>query len=189
MLQSSGIFVEGYGSAVVLACGPGQQQKRLEHCKAYSRSEIVAVLRCLFRSDPHMLHPLFISHFPLLLWSCLRHFGTFADVYAQFPGHSFPSLQPLQPHAAAGDAAGAEANSAAADAEATTEASWEMYRRERVFKCSNEHCLVFAPYHGSAGSATLSACQACKVARYCSQQCQAADWPSHKTACAALASA
>ena len=34
----------GYGSAVVLACGPGLHQKRLEHCKAYSRSEIVAVL-------------------------------------------------------------------------------------------------------------------------------------------------
>ena len=39
--MSSGAFIQGYGSAVVLACGPGLHQKRLEHCKAYSRSEIV----------------------------------------------------------------------------------------------------------------------------------------------------
>ena len=44
ILLSSGAFIQGYGSAVVLACGPGLHQKRLEHCKAYSRSEIVAVL-------------------------------------------------------------------------------------------------------------------------------------------------
>ena len=43
--MSSGAFIQGYGSAVVLACGPGLHQKRLEHCKACSRSEIVAVLR------------------------------------------------------------------------------------------------------------------------------------------------
>ena len=44
IVLSSGAFIQGYGSAVVLACGPGLHQKRLEHCKAYSRSEIVAVL-------------------------------------------------------------------------------------------------------------------------------------------------
>ena len=180
MLQSSGIFIEGYGSAVVLACGPGQRDKRLEHCKSYSRSEIVAVLRCLFRCDPNMLHPLFIAHFPLLLWGCLRHFGTFADIYAQFPGHAFPQLQPLQQHRAA-DVVGA--------ADFETEAAWQMYRRERVFKCSNADCLVLAPYHGSAELATLSACKACKVARYCSQTCQAADWLSHKPACDTFRSA
>jgi hypothetical protein len=172
--MSSGAFIQGYGSAVVLACGPGLHQKRLEHCKAYSRSEIVAVLRCLFRSDPHMLHPLFIAHFPLLFWGCLRHFGTFADIYAQFPGHSFASLQPLQPHT----------NTTAQ--ELATEDTWEMYRRERVFKCSNERCLVLAPYHGA--SAKLSSCSSCKVARYCSKECQAADLPYHQTACASLRS-
>ena len=121
ILLSSGAFIQGYGSAVVLACGPGLHQKRLEHCKAYSRSEIVAVLRCLFRSDPHMLHPLFIAHFPLLFWGCLRHFGTFADIYARLLGPSFASLQPPQPHA---DTAAQEL---------ATEETWEMYRRQRVF--------------------------------------------------------
>jgi hypothetical protein len=175
ILLSSGAFIQGYGSAVVLACGPGLHHKRLEHCKAYSRSEIVAVLRCLFRSDPHMLHPLFIAHFPLLFWGCLRHFDTFADIYAQFPGHNpFTPLQPLQPHV------GTSAQ------ELATEETWEMYRRDRVFKCSNERCLVLAPYHGA--SAKLSSCSSCKVARYCSKECQAADFPYHQTACASLRS-
>ena len=69
VLQSSGFFIKGYGSAAVLACGPGQHQKRLEHCKSYSYSEIFAVLSCLFRRNPDMLHPLFIAHFPLLFWA------------------------------------------------------------------------------------------------------------------------
>jgi hypothetical protein len=64
-----------------------------------------------------MLHPLFIAHFPLLLWGCLRHFGTFADICAQFPGQSFPQLQPLQPHSAA-DVVGA--------ADSETESAWQM---------------------------------------------------------------
>ena len=176
ILLSSGIFIENYGSAVVLACGPGQHQKRLEHCKAYSRSEIVAVLHCLFRRDPHMLHPLFLAHFPLLFWGCLRHFPLFSDIYAQFPRHSFPSLEPLQHH----DIATAP--------EIATEETWDVYRRERVFKCSNERCLVLAPYHGIE-SATLRACSSCKVARYCSPECQAADRQSHKAACASYKSA
>ena len=83
-----------------------------------------------------MLHPLFIAHFPLLFWGCLRHFDTFADIYAQFTTHSFPLLQPLQPHV----------NSTAQ--ELATEATWEMYRTQRVFKCSNQLCLVLAPYRG-----------------------------------------
>ena len=52
VLQSSGFYIKGYGSAAVLACVPGQHQKRLEHRKSYSYSEIVAVLSCLFQSDP-----------------------------------------------------------------------------------------------------------------------------------------
>ncbi len=178
VLVSSGIFIEGYGSAfsaAVMSCGPGQHQKRLEYCKPYSRSEIVSVLRCLFLSDPHMLHPLFIAHFPLLFWGCLRHFDTFAEIYAQFPGHAFPLLQPLQHHV----------NATAQ--ELATEATWEMYRRERVFKCSNAHCLVLAPYRGE--SVKLSSCASCHVARYCSRECQAADWPHHQTVCARLRSA
>lgn len=175
VLVSSGIFIEGYGSAAVMSCGPGQHQMRLEHCKSYSRSEIVSVLNCLFRSDPHMLHPLFIAHFPLLFWGCLRHFDTFADIYAQFPGHSFPLLQPLQHHVYT------------TAQELATEATWEMYRRQRVFKCSNQHCLVLAPYHGE--SVKLSSCASCHVARYCSRECQAADWPHHQTACASHRSA
>lgn len=35
----------------------------------------------------------------------------------------------------------------------------------------------------------LSACSACKVARYCGRACQKADWPSHKPVCAALQAA
>jgi len=175
VLVSSGIFIEGYCSAAVMSCGPGQHQKRLEHCRLYSRSEIESVLRCLFCSDPNMLHPLFIAHFPLLFWGCLRHFDTFADIYAQFPTHSFPLLQPLQPHV----------NTTAQ--ELATEATWEMYRTQRVFKCSNQLCLVLAPYRGE--SVKLSSCASCRVARYCSRECQAADWPHHQTACASLGSA
>jgi hypothetical protein len=134
-----------------------------------------AKLSLFFRSDPHMLHPLFIAHFPLLFWGCLRHFDTFADIYAQFPGHQqFAPLQPLQPYI----------NTSAQ--ELATEETWEMYRRDRVFKCSNERRLVLAPYHGA--SAKLSSCSSCKVARYCSKECQAADFPYHQTACASLAS-
>ena len=96
----------------MLACGPGLHQKRLEHYKAYSRSEIVyncrcttVRLRCLLRSDPHMLHPLFLAHFPLLFRGCLRRFGTFADIYARLLGVtsgprlrrcSLLSLMPIQ---------------------------------------------------------------------------------------------
>jgi hypothetical protein len=169
VLLSSGVFIRGYGSAVVLACGPGNyssppattpgaglHQKRLEHCKAYFRSEGVAVLLCLFRSDPNMLHPLFIAHFLLLFWGCLRHFDTFADIYAQFPGnHPFTPLQPLQLYV-----------DTTAQELATAE-TWAMYCRDRVFKCSNQRCLVLALYQGA--SAKLSSCSSCKVARYCSK--------------------
>jgi hypothetical protein len=30
-----------------------------------------------------------------------------------------------------------------------TEETWAMYRRDRMFKCSNERCLVLAPYHAA----------------------------------------
>ena len=97
----------------------------------------------------------------------------FFQIFTQFPRHSFPSLEPLQHH----DIATAP--------EIATEETWEMYRRERVFKCSNERCLVLAPYHGIE-SATLRACSSCKVARYCSPECQAADRSSHQAACASF---
>lgn len=35
----------------------------------------------------------------------------------------------------------------------------------------------------SIGSAQFAVCAKCKVARYCSRECQAADWPSHKKTC------
>ena len=122
-----------------------------------------------------MLHPLFVAHFPSLFRGCFRRFGTFADIYARLSGPSFASLQPPQPHA---DTAAQEL---------ATEETWEMYRRQRVFECSNERCLVLivlAPYRGA--SAKLSSCSSCKVARYCSKECQAADLPYHQTACASL---
>ena len=122
-----------------------------------------------------LLHPLFVAHFPLLFRGCLRRFGTFADIYARLLGPSFASLQPPQPHA---DTAAQEV---------ATEETWEMYRRQRVFECSNERCLVLivlAPYRGA--SAKLSSCSSCKVAPYCCKEGQAADLPYHQTACASL---
>ena len=59
-----------------------------------------------------------------------------------------------------------------------------MYHRQRVFECSNERCLVLAPYHGA--SAKLSSRSSCKVAPYCCKEGQAADLPYHQTACASL---
>jgi hypothetical protein len=46
VLQSAGVYIELYGGAVVLACGASQHHTRLEHCKAYSRSEIVQIRIC-----------------------------------------------------------------------------------------------------------------------------------------------
>jgi hypothetical protein len=123
--------------------------------------------------------PALLANFPLLFCGCVWHCGSFADIYEQFPGHSFPPLQPLQ----------LQEHVNCTAAEVLTEETWEMYRRERVFKCSNGCRLLLAPYHGitksdTSKSDTSSACSSCKVARYCSPECQAADWHSHISACA-----
>ena len=36
-----------------------------------------------------------------------------------------------------------------------------------------------------AGSMPLKFCLGCKAARYCSRECQVADWKTHKVACKA----
>jgi len=171
ILLSSGAFIQGYGSAVVLACGPGLHQKRLEHCKAYSRSEIVAVLLSDYVAFSAAIRTCCIRSLSPISRRCFgAASGTFADIYARLLGPSFASLQPPQPHA---DTAAQEL---------ATEETWEMYRRQRVLECSNERCLVLivlAPYRGA--SAKLSSCSSCKVAPYCSKECQAADLPYHQT--------
>jgi hypothetical protein len=43
------------------------------------------------------------------------------------------------------------------------------------FRCANPRC----------GKAGTKACQKCNVTRYCSRECQRADWPTHKRSCGA----
>jgi hypothetical protein len=56
--------------------------------------------------------------------------------------------------------------------------------------CNNWECLNMARVSEAklvAGKA--SRCSKCKVARYCSKQCQTLDWPRHKSACKRLQAA
>ena len=66
----------------------------MPHYKAYSRSEIVAVLLSDYVAFCVAIRTCGIRsfHFPLLFRGCLRRFGTFADIYARLLGPSFASL-------------------------------------------------------------------------------------------------
>lgn len=44
---------------------------------------------------------------------------------------------------------------------------------------TNRHCKVC----NGAGTTSISRCGRCKTAFYCSRECQAQDWPSHKKTC------
>ncbi|KAJ7584145.1 hypothetical protein C8J56DRAFT_1054679 [Mycena floridula] len=50
-------------------------------------------------------------------------------------------------------------------------------------KCNN--CLVFRRCSTTAATGKLSQCAACKGVRYCSKECQKADWSKHKSYCTA----
>eukprot|EP01116_Phalansterium_solitarium_P025749 TRINITY_DN999_c0_g2_i3.p1 TRINITY_DN999_c0_g2~~TRINITY_DN999_c0_g2_i3.p1 ORF type:complete len:196 (-),score=25.25 TRINITY_DN999_c0_g2_i3:646-1233(-) len=43
-------------------------------------------------------------------------------------------------------------------------------------RCANAHCTATSP-------AELKKCARCESVRYCSVECQTADWPQHKTGC------
>lgn len=46
-----------------------------------------------------------------------------------------------------------------------------------------KRCATCGKRHGEAGVARLRLCAGCKVVRYCSTDCQLADWPRHEPAC------
>ncbi|KAK7682252.1 hypothetical protein QCA50_014839 [Cerrena zonata] len=50
--------------------------------------------------------------------------------------------------------------------------------RHEMAMCRSEKC-----HYSKAQGAKLFACSGCKMARYCSRECQAHDWPAHKIIC------
>ncbi|CAL1699180.1 unnamed protein product [Somion occarium] len=50
--------------------------------------------------------------------------------------------------------------------------------RQTVARCRSLQCL-----HSKADGTRLFACSGCKIALYCSKECQREDWPSHRRMC------
>ncbi|KAL4443335.1 hypothetical protein ABPG75_011072 [Micractinium tetrahymenae] len=52
-----------------------------------------------------------------------------------------------------------------------------------IMPITSAHCSCGT----SADEAPMQSCAKCRIARYCSKQCQRADWPQHRQVCAKLA--
>jgi hypothetical protein len=59
----------------------------------------------------------------------------------------------------------------------------EVEKQKMGIQMMNGPICEYCGFIANAEGGTLKRCGRCKVARYCSSECQVADWPDHKKAC------